>query len=97
MDQVDLVKQLCNLINGLIKPYGSIKYNNINLEELNFSKIGYVTQSSFFQNDTIKKNIAFGILEKDIMRIKYISLEAVNLLNLINNLENGVNSLNSEL
>lgn len=90
---------LLNLINGLIKPsYGSIKYNNINLEELNFSKIGYVTQSSFFQNDTIKKNIAFGILEKDIDENKiYSSLEAVNLLNLINNLENGVNSLISEL
>lgn len=90
---------LLNLMNGLIKPsYGSIKYNNINLEELNFSKIGYVTQSSFFQNDTIKKNIAFGILEKDIDENKiYSSLEAVNLLNLINNLENGVNSLISEL
>ena len=36
--------------------------NTIILTKIKFSKIGYF-QSSFFQNDTIRK-MAFGILEK---------------------------------
>ena len=90
---------LLNIINGLIKPTsGDIKYNNINLEEIDLSNIGYVTQSSFFQNDTIKKNIAFAITEENIDEKKiYSSLEAVNLSNFIEGLDKGINSSISEL
>ena len=50
---------LIDLLMGIINPdTGSVTYN---LENLN---IGYVSQECFIVNDTLKKNIAFGIDEK---------------------------------
>ena len=61
---------LINLITGLIKPAnGMIKINNENIS-LHISAwrkcIGYVPQDVYLIDDTIKKNIAFGIEEKNI-------------------------------
>ena len=61
---------LINLITGLIKPTsGIIKVNNENLSSHISSWrncIGYVPQDVYLMDDTIKKNIAFGIDEEDI-------------------------------
>ena len=53
---------LLNLICGLIKPTkGRISYDNMELNSKMYPNISYVSQSSFFTNDTIKNNIAFGL------------------------------------
>ncbi len=61
---------LINLITGLIKPTnGVIKINNENISSCISSWrncIGYVPQDVYLMDDSIKKNIAFGIEEKDI-------------------------------
>tara|TARA_B100000700_G_scaffold328769_1_gene447734 strand:+ start:24 stop:461 length:438 start_codon:yes stop_codon:yes gene_type:complete len=56
------------------------------------SKIGYVPQSVYFTDDTIRKNIAFGINDEDIDDSKIInSIEKSGLSEFINNLSEGVN------
>jgi len=59
-----------DLLMGLLKPTsGFIKFDNIilNYKKNDWkNKISYVSQSPLFLNDTIEKNIAFGINEKDI-------------------------------
>ncbi len=56
---------LINMIMGLIKPSeGFIKVNNININDDIKSwqnKIGYVPQGIYLTDDTIEKNIAFGL------------------------------------
>ncbi len=57
---------LVDLILGLLSPTkGSIFIDDKNLEQLNkepyYRKIGYVPQSPFITNGTLKENIAFGI------------------------------------
>ena len=61
---------LVNLLIGLLKPSeGKVEVDelniNSNLSEW-YKKIGYVPQSVYLTDDTIKKNIAFGLLEDDI-------------------------------
>ncbi len=61
---------LVNLLIGLLKPSeGKVEVDelniNSNLSEW-YKKIGYVPQSVYLTDDTIQKNIAFGLLEDDI-------------------------------
>ena len=61
---------LLNLISGLIKPQkGEILVDGVNIFE-NIqewrNKLGYVSQSVFLIDDSIKKNIAFGVEDSDI-------------------------------
>ena len=55
---------------GLLKPYeGSIKVDDVNIFnniENWQGKIGYVSQDIFLTDDTIKKNIAFGLPDNKI-------------------------------
>ena len=59
-----------DLLMGLLKPTsGLIKFDNIivnHKEDEWKNKISYVSQSPLFLNDTIEKNIAFGINDNDI-------------------------------
>ena len=49
---------MINIISGLIKPTdGKVFYNDQELKSETHSNIAYVSQSSFFTNDTIKNNI----------------------------------------
>ena len=90
---------LLNIITGLIKPvYGTVKYNNLEIEEKVNKKISYVSQSTYLQNSTIKNNIAFGCHDNEI-DIKKINmcLESAKLGQLISNLPYGIETKISEL
>ena len=90
---------LLNIITGLIKPVsGTVKYNNLEIEEKVNKKISYVSQSTYLQNSTIKNNIAFGCHDNEI-DIKKINmcLESAKLDQLISNLPYGIETKISEL
>ena len=88
---------LINIILGLIKPSsGSIKYvfedEIINTAPTNF--FSYVPQDIFLLNESILKNIAFGLDEKNI-DFKQISeiIDRVDLSRFVNSLDNGIYSV----
>ncbi len=69
---------LLNILLGLIKPtFGKIKIDGENIEN-NLSqwqsKIGFVPQSIYLLDDTIRKNIAFGVSDIEIDHKKMISV-----------------------
>ena len=61
---------LVNLISGLIEPdEGKIWVDGCDIKDdlpAWFSQIGYVSQNNYLINDTIKRNIAFGIKDNQI-------------------------------
>ena len=68
------------------------KYNIFDSKNVWRSKIGYVPQFVYFTDDTIRKNVAFGIKDEDIDDSKIIdSIEKSGLSEFINNLSEGVN------
>ncbi len=92
---------LIDLILGLFLPsVGSIKVDNLNITD-SMRKwqnlIGYVPQSVFLCDDTLRRNIAFGIPDKDIddiaikLAIKYAQLDEY-----VNSLDLGVNTFVGE-
>jgi ATP-binding cassette subfamily C protein len=93
---------LLNILCGLIKPQGGeILVDGKSVDELNklFSKrIGYVTQRTYLTDESIIKNIIFGIKEeyydKDLFNniIKKVKLDS-----LINKLPNRENTLVGEM
>ena len=92
---------LVDLILGLLSPTkGEIKIDEVdishNLKSWQ-SMIGYVPQDVFLADDTIKKNIAFGIDEKNINHdhINY-AIKTSQLSNVINNIENNLNAIVGE-
>lgn len=86
---------LINIILGLIKPTeGEIEVDQksilTNVESWQ-KKIGYVSQDVFLTDDSIKKNIAFGIPEDQIDKNKInFSLKNSKLEDFIGSLENGI-------
>ena len=67
------------------------KYNIFKSKSLWMSKIGYVPQFVYFTDDTIRKNIAFGIKDEDIDDNKIIdSIEKSGLTEFINSLSEGL-------
>ncbi len=90
-----------NMISGLIKPQeGEILVDGINIFE-NIkewrNKLGYVSQSVFLIDDSIKKNIAFGLEDKDIDYTKLnIAIQNSGLSNYINSLESKENTIVGE-
>ena len=61
---------LINLLIGLLKPSeGKVEVDELNINS-NLTewhkKIGYVPQSVYLTDDTIKKNIAFGLRDENI-------------------------------
>jgi ATP-binding cassette, subfamily B, bacterial PglK len=90
---------ILNIITGLIKPLaGTVKYNNLEIDDRIDRKISYVSQSTYLQNSTIKNNIAFGCHENEIDTNKINScLESAKLGLLIKNLPDGIETKISEL
>ena len=84
-----------DLLSGLLRPEkGKIEINGYKLETvLNewLKNVGYVSQTNFLTNDTIKDNIIFGrynISEKKVLEV----LKIVELDKVIENLPNGINT-----
>ena len=88
---------LVDLLIGLHKPTsGEIIIDGINGFQMSQSwrkKIGYVSQTIYLTDDTIKKNIALGLPENNIDDTRVIELlKQVQLEKFINNLELGMNT-----
>ena len=88
---------LVDLIIGLHKPIsGKILIDGISGFQTSQSwrnSIGYVSQTIYLTDDTIKNNIALGIPENKIEETRIVELlEQVQLKKFINNLELGVNT-----
>jgi len=92
---------LINLLIGLLKPSeGSVDIDGLNINENIkdwYKKIGYVPQSVYLTDDTIRKNIAFGLLEDDIdeVLIKQ-AVEKASLNKFIDSLPSGLNTIVGE-
>ena len=92
---------LINLLIGLLKPTeGKVEVDklniNSNLPEW-YKKIGYVPQSVYLTDDTIRKNIAFGLREDDIddALIKE-AVEKASLNKFLDNLTDGLETIVGE-
>lgn len=92
---------LINLITGLLKPKkGEILVDsqniNVNLNSWQ-NQIGYVSQKSYLLNDTIKRNIAFGVEDEDINMdlISYAS-EVAEISDFIEKLDQGLETVIGE-
>ena len=88
---------LVDLLIGLHKPTsGEITIDGVNGFQMSQSwrnKIGYVSQTIYLTDDTIKKNIALGLPENNIDDTRVIELlKQVQLEKFINNLELGMNT-----
>jgi ABC-type multidrug transport system fused ATPase/permease subunit len=88
---------LVNLILGLIKPVeGIIKINGISVIDKKIDKnlFGFVPQNIYLLDDTIKRNIAFGISDSKIddMRIKK-AMKVAQIDDFVFNMSEGVNSV----
>ena len=90
---------MINIISGLIKPTdGKVFYNDQELKSETHSNIAYVSQSSFFTNDTIKNNIAFGINNSEINEDKiYESLKKADIYDVVNSYEKKIDTFINEL
>ena len=92
---------LINLLIGLLKPSaGKVEVDQVNINSNLpewYKKIGYVPQSVYLTDDTIKKNIAFGLREENIddALIKQ-AVEKANLNKFLNNLSNGLDTIVGE-
>ena len=88
---------LADLILGLLNPIsGQILVDNISIHQNVRSwqnQIGYVPQNVYLSDDTLAKNIAFGIDEKliDFERLS-TSIKSAQLEEFVNSLPNGINS-----
>ncbi len=92
---------LINLLIGLLKPSeGKVEVDkldiNSNLHNW-FNKIGYVPQSVYLTDDTIRKNIAFGLKEENINDdLVKKAVEKTSLDKFLTNLQNGLNTIVGE-
>ena len=88
---------LVDLLSGFLKPSAGDIFcddNNINNYEMGWRKlIGYVPQSIFLTDDTIRNNICLGLDEESIDKeLLDISIEQSQLKQLVNDLPNGINT-----
>ena len=92
---------MINLFIGLLKPSeGKVEVDelsiNSNLPEW-YKKIGYVPQSVYLTDDTIRKNIAFGLREDDIDdALIRNAAEKANLNKFLNELSGGLETIVGE-
>ena len=90
-----------NIILGLIEPTsGSVTIDGLNLFERKRAwqkNLGYVPQEVFLDDDSLKKNIAFGVKEQDIdLAQVHKCLEQSQLKSFVDNLENGIETVIGE-
>ena len=88
---------LVDLINGLLKPLkGSVSVDGTNIDEIIKpwqQSLGYVGQEIFLMDDTIKANIAFGVIDQEInINNIYKALDAAQLSTFIDELKLGINT-----
>lgn len=89
---------LVDIIMGLLTPTGGIlEVDSVELNPENAhawrSKVAHVPQSIFLTDDSIKRNIAFGIPEEKIDRAKILSvLDRAQLAELVDALPDGIDS-----
>ena len=91
---VDIILGLLIPQQGDIKVDGISIYDNLRAWQ---NLVGYIPQSIFLADDTVKRNIAFGVPDEliDIDRL-YQAIEAAQLLEVVNNLPNGVDTMVGE-
>lgn len=87
-----------DLLLGLLRPQeGDICVDQVSIYERPnawYQLLGYVPQSIYLADDTIKKNIAFGIPEEEIDSARVIEvIEQAQLLEVVNGLEQGMDTL----
>jgi ATP-binding cassette, subfamily B, bacterial PglK len=92
---------LVDVILGLLTPQdGDIKIDGLSIyEDLRAwqNLIGYVPQSIFLTDDTIERNIAFGVADYDIDRERlYSAIDSAQLTELIEQLPNGIETVVGE-
>ena len=90
-----------DLVTGLIKPEkGSVKVDGIDVDTISKNwqnKIGYVPQSVFLLDSTIKENIAFGIEKEKINNENVLKcLKHSQIDQYVKSLDNGIESLVGE-
>jgi ATP-binding cassette subfamily C protein len=92
---------LANIILGLLKAStGTVMVDGINIAEMvknHYGFIGYVPQSIFLSDDTLRHNIAFGIVEhliddKAVMN----AIELAQLVDVVNDLPDGIQTVIGE-
>ena len=92
---------ILDIILGLLRP----KEGEILIDEVPMSSIleyyqqniSYVGQNIFLHNETIKRNVCFGLDQNEIDEKKFLNaIEASNLLELIDELPDGVNTMVGE-
>ena len=92
---------LINLIIGLLKPLeGKVEVDELNINSnlsAWYKNIGYIPQSVYLVDDTIRKNIAFGLREDNIddNLIKQ-AIEKANLTKFLNELSSGLETVVGE-
>lgn len=88
---------LVDIILGLLIPqHGELKVDGVSIyENLRAwqNLVGYIPQSIFLADDTVKKNIAFGLPDEliDIDKL-YQAIEAAQLSEVVNSLPNGIDT-----
>ena len=88
---------IIDLLLGLIEPSsGKVIIDGTNLNSIKNewkSVIGYVQQDIYLTDDTLKKNIAFGVEESDISDEKVLkSMEAASLSSFLSSLPDGIDT-----
>ena len=92
---------LIDLILGLLSPTGgSVLVDDINIKN-NIrgwqENIGYVPQSIFLTDDTVRRNIAFGLAEDEIDEVLVLkAIHDAQLVNFISQLPEGINTIVGE-
>jgi ABC-type bacteriocin/lantibiotic exporter with double-glycine peptidase domain len=93
---------LIDVILGLLKPQkGELFYNDMLLDEKTVgdwrSLVAYLPQDVFLVDDTLERNIALGVFDNDIDKIKVLeSIEKARLTDMVNNLPLGIKTLVGE-
>lgn len=87
---VDIILGLLIPQDGDIKLDGTSIYRNPDMRAWQ-NLVGYIPQSIFLADDTIRKNIAFGVCEEDIdLQRLYKAIDAAQLTDVVNNLPQGI-------
>lgn len=92
---------LADVILGLLKPQiGSVKMDGIDIFSIRHEwsqVIGYVPQSVFLIDDTIRANVAFGLPKKNVSDEKiWLALEQAQLKKYVEKLPNGLDTIVGE-
>ncbi len=92
---------MADILLGLLKPEaGSVMVDGMDIHSIRLSwskMIGYVPQMVFLVDDTIRKNVAFGIPDEDIEDAKvWYALEQAQMKNVVKNMDKGLDTVVGE-